>query len=202
MMSTCDYCHSPGQPYEYKGIQFDGLVPYHGDRICSRCCDRAHRDYLAELGELVPVYVFQGRHREHKPLPSHLRPAGTETRPRPTPDAPPPPVKVTPHTIRDHPDCQACIRPDLLPGWLTAQRQKADDLVAKAREYRQAGKDAGTRAVALLHDHRARIAALREQTELLGAANGIMTEVHMIRGRVNQVESAHPPLPGPQGETP
>jgi len=33
----CMHCHRPGEPYEYKGIQFDGLVAYRGERLCKGC---------------------------------------------------------------------------------------------------------------------------------------------------------------------
>jgi hypothetical protein len=33
----CMHCHRQGEPYEYRGIQFDGLVAYKGERLCKGC---------------------------------------------------------------------------------------------------------------------------------------------------------------------
>jgi hypothetical protein len=34
------HCHRPGQPYEYRGITFDGLTAYKGEKLCDSCRDR------------------------------------------------------------------------------------------------------------------------------------------------------------------
>ncbi len=38
---VCDHCGRPGQPYTYRGIEFDGLHANRGDRLCSRCLQAA-----------------------------------------------------------------------------------------------------------------------------------------------------------------
>jgi hypothetical protein len=35
----CTGCHRPGEPYEYRGIIFDGLCAYKGERLCPACRD-------------------------------------------------------------------------------------------------------------------------------------------------------------------
>lgn len=35
----CTSCHRPGIPYEYRGITFDGLTAYRGERLCPACRD-------------------------------------------------------------------------------------------------------------------------------------------------------------------
>lgn len=37
----CDHCNQPGEPYVYRDIRFDGLIANRGERLCSRCADRA-----------------------------------------------------------------------------------------------------------------------------------------------------------------
>jgi hypothetical protein len=35
----CAHCGRPGQPYTYKGIEFDGLCAFKGERLCPACRD-------------------------------------------------------------------------------------------------------------------------------------------------------------------
>ncbi len=37
----CSRCGHSGIPYEYHGIQFDGLTAYKGERLCHSCTDAA-----------------------------------------------------------------------------------------------------------------------------------------------------------------
>jgi hypothetical protein len=37
----CMHCHRPGVPYEYRGVTFDGLTAYRGERLCKSCLDAA-----------------------------------------------------------------------------------------------------------------------------------------------------------------
>jgi len=37
---VCSWCGRPGEPYEHKGVRFDGLTACRGDRLCSTCTDR------------------------------------------------------------------------------------------------------------------------------------------------------------------
>lgn len=36
-MSLCQRCGQPGEPYTYRGIEFDGLHSNRGERLCSVC---------------------------------------------------------------------------------------------------------------------------------------------------------------------
>ena len=36
----CNDCGRPGTPYEYKGVRFDGLLSFRGDRVCPVCAQR------------------------------------------------------------------------------------------------------------------------------------------------------------------
>jgi hypothetical protein len=40
-MTTCDHCGRPGQPYTYRGLEFDGLHANRGERLCSPCLNAA-----------------------------------------------------------------------------------------------------------------------------------------------------------------
>jgi hypothetical protein len=42
--SVCSWCGKPGEPYEHRGVRFDGLTPCQGDRLCKDCRDRYLRD--------------------------------------------------------------------------------------------------------------------------------------------------------------
>jgi hypothetical protein len=42
--SVCTWCNKPGQPYEHRGIRFDGLTACQGERLCAGCTDRYLRD--------------------------------------------------------------------------------------------------------------------------------------------------------------
>lgn len=33
----CMHCHRPGEPYEYRDQQFDGLIACKGERLCRGC---------------------------------------------------------------------------------------------------------------------------------------------------------------------
>lgn len=33
----CAYCGRPGRPYEHRGVTFDGLTCYRGERLCPAC---------------------------------------------------------------------------------------------------------------------------------------------------------------------
>jgi hypothetical protein len=37
---VCSWCRKPGEPYEYRGVRFDGLTACEGDRLCPPCTDR------------------------------------------------------------------------------------------------------------------------------------------------------------------
>ena len=37
---TCSWCGRPGEPYEHRGVRFDGLTAFHGERLCPACVDR------------------------------------------------------------------------------------------------------------------------------------------------------------------
>jgi hypothetical protein len=41
---VCSWCGRSGEPYEYKGVRFDGLTACEGDRLCGRCLDAYSRD--------------------------------------------------------------------------------------------------------------------------------------------------------------
>jgi len=34
---VCSWCGCPGEPYEYRGVRFDGLTACEGNRLCKRC---------------------------------------------------------------------------------------------------------------------------------------------------------------------
>lgn len=40
--SACSWCGRAGEPYEYRGVKFDGLTACEGDRLCKRCVDVYH----------------------------------------------------------------------------------------------------------------------------------------------------------------
>jgi hypothetical protein len=46
---VCTWCSRPGQPYEHRGVRFDGLTACQGERLCAGCTDR----YLAGTPLLV-----------------------------------------------------------------------------------------------------------------------------------------------------
>lgn len=48
---VCSWCGKPGEPYEYRGVRFDGLTACQGDRLCPPCTDR----YLDTTPRLVRV---------------------------------------------------------------------------------------------------------------------------------------------------
>ena len=35
----CTFCRRPGVPYVYRGIRFDGLCAFKGERLCPACRD-------------------------------------------------------------------------------------------------------------------------------------------------------------------
>jgi hypothetical protein len=35
----CMHCHRAGVPYEYRGVTFDGLTAYKGEKLCPACRD-------------------------------------------------------------------------------------------------------------------------------------------------------------------
>jgi hypothetical protein len=37
---VCGWCRRPGEPYEHRGVRFDGLTACSGDRLCAACRDR------------------------------------------------------------------------------------------------------------------------------------------------------------------
>lgn len=39
----CNDCGRPGEPYEYQGVNWDGLIAYRGDRVC-KACAKARED--------------------------------------------------------------------------------------------------------------------------------------------------------------
>lgn len=45
-MSNCDWCGTPGVPYEYNGAEFSGLCSYEGEQLCPKCRDRKLNDHL------------------------------------------------------------------------------------------------------------------------------------------------------------
>jgi hypothetical protein len=51
----CDHCNAPGQPYEYRGQKFSGLIARKGERLCRPCCDA--------IGKIegVDILVTDGR---------------------------------------------------------------------------------------------------------------------------------------------
>ena len=38
-MARCQRCQKPGIPYVYRDQEFDGLIAYHHERLCSVCVD-------------------------------------------------------------------------------------------------------------------------------------------------------------------
>lgn len=85
----CTWCHRPGVPYEYKGITFDGLCAYRGERLCPACRD--HRMATEGVNILVvddrpsiPPYIYntvRDRDVVHIFIPPELR--GYDGRDRP-----------------------------------------------------------------------------------------------------------------------
>lgn len=55
-MGICDHCSRAGEPYEYRGRRFDGLVSNRGERLCPTCADRV----LATEGVDVQVTTRSG----------------------------------------------------------------------------------------------------------------------------------------------
>jgi hypothetical protein len=60
--SVCSWCGRPGEPYEYKGVRFDGLVACQGDRLCKRCADA----YLESTPLLVEEVTWTGMVRSSR----------------------------------------------------------------------------------------------------------------------------------------
>lgn len=36
---ACSWCRKPGEPYEHRGVRFDGLTACQGNRLCGTCTD-------------------------------------------------------------------------------------------------------------------------------------------------------------------
>src|SRR5260370_38689134 len=53
----CTWCGRAGRPYEYKGVKFDGLTDFKGDRLCPACRD------AKSTAEGIPVLVDPGSYR-------------------------------------------------------------------------------------------------------------------------------------------
>lgn len=54
MSSNCTSCGRPGEPYEYKGIEFDGLCAWKGERLCHGCRD-ARMSLIEQAARNAPV---------------------------------------------------------------------------------------------------------------------------------------------------
>jgi hypothetical protein len=64
---VCSWCRLPGEPYEHRGVKFDGLIACEGNRLCSRCKelyltntpllieDRVRADQPGVIYDLNPV---------------------------------------------------------------------------------------------------------------------------------------------------
>jgi hypothetical protein len=52
---VCSWCGKPGEPYEHKGVRFDGLTACQGERLCGRCADT----YLEGTPLLVKDCLYQ-----------------------------------------------------------------------------------------------------------------------------------------------
>jgi hypothetical protein len=46
---ACSWCRLPGEPYEHRGVRFDGLTACQGERLCRRCTEL----YLANTPLLI-----------------------------------------------------------------------------------------------------------------------------------------------------
>jgi hypothetical protein len=41
---ACSWCGHPGEPYEHRGVHFDGLTACEGDRLCKSCLETYSRN--------------------------------------------------------------------------------------------------------------------------------------------------------------
>lgn len=78
---ACSHCGHGGEPYEHRGVKFDGLHAYRGERLCLRCSD-AQMDaegvniLVVDDRPSIPPYVVntvQDRDVVHIWLPPELR---------------------------------------------------------------------------------------------------------------------------------
>src|SRR5260370_37463460 len=53
----CTWCGRAGRPYEYKGVKFDGLTDFQGERLCPACRDEK------SAAEGIQVLVDPGSYR-------------------------------------------------------------------------------------------------------------------------------------------
>lgn len=51
---VCSWCGKPGEPYEHRGVRFDGLTACQGERLCKRCTD----SYLANTPLLILEFNY------------------------------------------------------------------------------------------------------------------------------------------------
>jgi hypothetical protein len=56
----CDWCDTPGIPYEYKGVTLSGLCACEGDHLCPRCRDIYLDQKVEDARELTGVSVISG----------------------------------------------------------------------------------------------------------------------------------------------
>lgn len=62
-MATCTGCGCPGVPYEHRGITFDGLCAFRGERLCPACRDACLEDggvniLVASYQPQIPPHVI------------------------------------------------------------------------------------------------------------------------------------------------
>jgi hypothetical protein len=53
---VCTWCSRPGQPYEHRGVRFDGLTACQGERLCEGCT----ASYLENAPVLIECRPYPG----------------------------------------------------------------------------------------------------------------------------------------------